>query len=87
MTDREVLERYIPLAEFISKLFYDDAEVVVHDITGDLQHSVVAIFNNHVSGRQIGAPMTELGMRFIKEEQYANQNFISNYEGDRKSVV
>ena len=43
------------LAKGIARQFGPNCEVVVHDLgTEDLDHSIVAIENGHVSGRQIG---------------------------------
>lgn len=81
MTDDELLERYKAVAEFLSLCFSRNIEVVLHDVRGDLQHSAVAIYNNHISGRTPGAPMTKLGTQFIREEVYRKKDFICNYEG------
>ena len=79
---RAKLERYIPLAEFLSKCYGDDVEVVLHDIA-NLEHSAIAIYNNHVSGREMGAPMTYFGLKIIREKMYAENNFVI----DRKNVL
>lgn len=50
--DLDFLKR---LAKAITEQFGDNSEVVVHDLTGgDLEHTVVAIENGHVSRRQMG---------------------------------
>jgi predicted transcriptional regulator YheO len=46
------------LVDFIAECFGDNVEVVLHDLT-DLQHSVVAIRNGHITGREIGSPLSE----------------------------
>jgi len=71
------LEKYIPLAEFLSKCYGDNVEVVLHDIA-DLDHSAIAIFNNHVSGRKCGAPMTYYGLKIIRDKLYVEQNYSVN---------
>ena len=71
------LEKYIPLAEFLSKCYGDNVEVVLHDIA-DLDHSAIAIFNNHVSGRKCGAPMTYYGLKIIRDKLYVKQNYSVN---------
>ena len=71
------LEKYIPLAEFLSKCYGDNVEVVLHDIA-DLDHSAIAIFNNHVSGRKCGAPMTHYGLKIIRDKIYVEQNYSVN---------
>lgn len=71
---RAKLEKYIPLAEFLSRCYGDNVEVVLHDIS-DLDHSAIAIFNSHVSGRKTGAPMTAYGLKIIRERLYTEQNY------------
>jgi len=81
VTDDELLDRHVLMADFVATCFGDNVEVAVHDIRDDLDHSIKAIFNNHVSGRQPGAPMTQLGRRFLKEKRTEGANSVCNYEG------
>lgn len=81
-SNRSKLEKYIPLCEFLSKCYSDDVEVVLHDVS-DLDHSAIAIYNNHVSGREMGAPMTYFGLRVIREKLYVTQDYIV----DKKNVL
>lgn len=79
---REKLEKLIPLAEFLSQCYGDNVEVVLHDIA-DLDHSAIAIFNNHVSGRKTGAPMTYYGLKIIREKLYTDKD----YSVDTRNVL
>ncbi|MDR1205144.1 MAG: PAS domain-containing protein [Peptococcaceae bacterium] len=81
MSDQELLDRAVDFAEFVSQCFSDSVEVVVHDVRGDLEHSAIAVFNNTVSGRQVGAPMTQLGAQFLTEQKYQNMKSVCNYQG------
>lgn len=81
MTDDELLERYKSIAEFMSLCFSRDVEVVVHDVRKSLKHTLVGIYNGHVSGRSPGAPLTKLATRFLKEKVYSEKEHICNYEG------
>lgn len=74
---RLLLEKYIPLAEFLSRCYGENVEVVLHDIS-DLDHSAIAIFNNHVSGRKTGAPMTYYGLKIIREKLYQDKDYSVN---------
>lgn len=76
-TPRDRLEKYKPLAEFLSQCYGNNVEVVLHDIS-DLDHSAVAIFNSHVSGRVIGAPMTYYGLKIIRDKLYKNMDYSVN---------
>lgn len=77
MSDRELLERYVHIAEFFSLCISDTIEIVVHDVC-DLQSSIVAIFNN-ISGRIIGDPMTDFGYRAIRDKTYLTESWVTNY--------
>lgn len=49
------LQFYLQLAQAIAKQFGPNCEVVVHDLeSNDLESSIVAIENGHVSGRRVG---------------------------------
>lgn len=81
MTKNEhILEKYIIVGEFISKCFGENVEVILHDLR-DIKHSGIKIFNNHVSGRSDGAPMTEFGLNLLKSEIFKSENFVMNYKG------
>lgn len=79
-----LIESYIPMVEFIAKMMGDNCEVVLHDITNP-EHSVIAIKNGHISGREIGSPLTDLSLQFLKGKHYINQNFICNYKANSKN--
>lgn len=55
------------LAKAITEQFGDNSEVVVHDLTGgDLEHTVVAIENGHVSRRQMGDGPSRVVLETLK---------------------
>lgn len=63
-TIAEVVATFTPVAHAIAAAVGPRCEVVVHDLSAeqvDLEHTVVAIENGHVSGRGIGGPSTSLG--------------------------
>lgn len=58
-----------PLMEAIAAVGGPHCEVVLHDLTtGDLEHSVYAILNGHVSGRSVGGPSTNLGAEVLRDQ-------------------
>jgi predicted transcriptional regulator YheO len=58
-----------PLMTAIAAAVGDHCEVVLHNLTaGDLEHSVYAIVNGHVSGRGVGGPSTNLGLEVLHDE-------------------
>ena len=52
-----LLQHYVKLTEFLGYALGPDYEIALHDLTNK-DRSIIAIANNHVSGREIGAPLT-----------------------------
>ncbi len=76
---RKELEEYVGLVTFLGKVFGPQTEVALQDLT-NLDASVVAIANGHISGRAIGAPATDLVLKILKDGTKGNREFI-NYSG------
>lgn len=58
-----------PLMEAIAAVVGPHCEVVLHDLSGgDLDHSVAAIVNGHLSGRTVGGPSTNLGVEVLRDQ-------------------
>ena len=52
---KSLIEFYTRLAHGLAVQFGSNCEVVVHDLQGkDIEHSIIAIENGHVTGRRIG---------------------------------
>jgi predicted transcriptional regulator YheO len=62
----DVRLKYGPLVNCIADLLGPSAEVVLHDVS-HTDHSVVLIRNGHVTGRSVGAPLTDLGFYMLRE--------------------
>lgn len=62
------LRAYFPLVSFLGETLGPQYEIVLHDLE-DLDQSVVAIENNHISERTIGSPATDLLLNIIKSSQ------------------
>lgn len=75
-----LLQHYIVLTEFLGKVLGPDYEVVLHDMT-DKNRSVIAIANSHISGRDIGAPLTSKALRFLKDKVYEHKDYELEYNG------
>lgn len=65
---------YIPLVKFLAQYLGRNSEIVLHDLR-DVEHSIVAIENSHLSGRSVGDPLKNLG-RFFREQQKVSADFI-----------
>lgn len=60
MTEKELLDRYVVIAEMISVMFSPFTETVVVDHRPE-KPTIYAIFNNVITGRTVGFPTTDFG--------------------------
>ncbi|MBP7840362.1 MAG: PAS domain-containing protein [Acidaminococcaceae bacterium] len=63
----------------MAEVFGDDAEVVLQDVS-DFNNSVISIRNNHISGRKLGAPATNLVLK-VMNGNFTDKNYVTNYRG------
>lgn len=68
----------IPVAKGIAETFGSNCEVVLHDFS-NLEKSIVAIFNGHVTGRTVDTRMTESILEKINLHQEGKD--VYNYTG------
>lgn len=66
-----ILKNMIPIIQGIAKTFGQNCEVVLHDLI-DPRKSVIAIVNGHVTEREIGSPLTERGLKAVRNKEYEN---------------
>ncbi|MGR5149403.1 helix-turn-helix transcriptional regulator [Photobacterium alginatilyticum] len=62
--DREFLVTYFRLADTIADFIGPHCEVVIHSFES-LEKSVVKIVNGHHTGRKVGSPITDLGLKML----------------------
>jgi len=67
------------LVDGIAATFGSRCEVVLHDLRnlGNLNHSIVKIANEHVTGRNVGGPITDQGLRHYRSA--SKDNLLINY--------
>jgi len=68
------LKAYVPLVKFLARFLGSNCEVVLHDVR-NIEKSIIAIENNHISGRTVGDPLKNLG-RFFHEQENPSADFI-----------
>ena len=73
------LEPYAKLVYFLSAALGDNCEIALHDLTSKDQE-IVAISNNPISGREVGAKLSNLSLDYLEEKQYLNHDFVMNYK-------
>jgi predicted transcriptional regulator YheO len=79
-----VLQKYIPLVNFLGQAMGSNCEVVLHDLTNP-ENSIIAISNGHISGRKVGGPTTDLVLKVMKEGLEGGKSFIANYNARIKN--
>ena len=79
----KLLEPYAKLVDFLGEALGDNVEVALHDLTSKEQE-IVAIANSHISGREIGAKLSNLK---DKLEQLANSIKSSDEYANFKEAV
>lgn len=72
------LRAFIPFVKGLADTFGTNCEVVLHDFS-DLQHSIIAIENGHVTGRSVGSPMMEASLKLYVSDKVDEDNI--NYTG------
>lgn len=56
------------VADLIAAQFGPGTEVVIHDFTSDIDHTIVYIVNGHVTGRRVGDGPTQAFLRYMKHQ-------------------
>ncbi|EGU41599.1 hypothetical protein VII00023_08434 [Vibrio ichthyoenteri ATCC 700023] len=79
--DREYLSNYFRVADTIADLIGAHCEVVIHSFES-VDNSVVKIVNGHHTGRKIGSPITDLGLKvwrtFNKTGEVSPKSYFTN---------
>ena len=85
--NREILEHYSKVGEIIAEMFAPYLEVIIHDLQTP-EHSIIAIFNSHITGRKIGDGTSDIGYKKLADElpdKIVNYNNQSPSGTDMKS--
>lgn len=80
MSNKKLLDKYVPMIGFLGIVCGPNFEIVLHDISTP-KHSVIAVANNHISERTVGAPLTDLAISLIEKKEYEHKDFVCNYAG------
>ncbi|PJE78514.1 Transcriptional regulator DauR [invertebrate metagenome] len=76
--DKQLLTSYFALADSIADLIGPHCEVVIHSL-GSLEQSVVKIVNGHHTGRKVGYPMTDLGLKMLQRFERTGNTTPKSY--------
>lgn len=75
-----LLQQYVKLTKFLGLALGPDYEVALHDLTNK-DRSIIAIANNHISGREIGAPLTNMALGILRDRSYETSDYCLHYHG------
>ncbi|WJH26023.1 helix-turn-helix transcriptional regulator [Pseudarthrobacter defluvii] len=67
----EILEVFRPVMHAMAAAAGPGCEVVLHDLSApepDLSHTIAAIENGHVTGREVGGPSSSLGVGVLHDQ-------------------
>ncbi|MFT5700979.1 MAG: putative transcriptional regulator YheO [Desulforhopalus sp.] len=79
-----LLRHYSLLIKFLGEALGKNCEIVLHD-TDNHPESIIAIVNGHVTGRKVGAPITQLALEWITDEVYKKVDFVGPYAAKTES--
>lgn len=72
-----ILKSMIPMVEGIARTIGRNCEVVLHEIN-ESKKSIISIYNGHVTGRSIGSPMMDVGLKAARQGNSVDN--ILNYK-------
>ena len=72
---RAEFENLNTIIKLIAEQFGKKCEVVLHDLTEDYEHTIVAIENGEITGRSIGGCGSNLGLQVLNGEKDSNGMF------------
>lgn len=73
-----IQDEFVFLTDMVTGLaaqFGENCEVVLHDLTGSYESSIVAIANGHITGRKVGDPGTNLGLELLRGNHVNGNKF------------
>lgn len=76
--DRSILQSYDSVVEGLAEYLGGASEIVLHSLE-DYQHSVVKIANGYHTGRELGAPITNLALQMLQEIEQSNSKQAISY--------
>lgn len=74
----DVLTAFRPIMHAMAAAGGPGCEVVLHDLSAskpDLDHTIVAIENGYVTGREVGGPSTSLGLGVVRDQTVDHNAF------------
>ena len=82
-TIKEELAFFEQLMTMLEHQLGYDSEIVLHDLTGNYDHTIVAIRNGHITQRKVGDCGTNLGLEVLKGKVGDQYNYIAHTKDGR----
>ena len=76
LTESKILELLRQVAAGIAAQFGSGCEVVVHDLSRHPDHSIVAIFNGHVTGRKVGDGASHVVLEQLRSQDQTTKDHL-----------
>lgn len=76
--EKDIMLSYLKLVEFLGIVLGPDYEIVLYDLRRE-DKSIIGIANARVSGRTVGAPLTESALKSIAHKEYMEVDYKANY--------
>ena len=74
-----ILEPYAKLMPFLRETLGPDYEIALSDVSAE--GTLVAIENGYISGRSVGAPLSNLAKKIINNKLYQDKEYITSQLG------
>ena len=76
--DKTIISGFEVVLDGIAKAIGSNCEVVLHSLE-DPSHSVVNIVNGHITGRKVGAPLTDYAIEILDRAELLETDVIGSY--------
>ncbi|GHV96778.1 hypothetical protein AGMMS50293_30980 [Spirochaetia bacterium] len=67
------------LVQMLAAQFGQDSEIVLHDLSKEYEHTIVAIENNWITGRVVGDGGTNLGLEVLRNPPSSNGDLFNYF--------
>ncbi|NNJ30966.1 helix-turn-helix transcriptional regulator [Lacrimispora defluvii] len=85
----DIMKHYEVLTNFLGNVLSDNYEIALLDLR-EGKRCITAIANGQNSGRTIGAPLTDLALKIIREGIWKKEPYLLNYSGltkDKRPLI
>lgn len=83
IVDQEIIKSYCSSISGLAEYYGKPYEFVLHSLE-NLEKSVIAIFNGEHTGRNVGAPITDLALEMLEKLEKTNENSISYFSVNKQ---